>query len=127
MEMGEHPLARVNEPPVNARKRIVDAAVHCIARDGVAGTSMATIADEGHVSKALLHYHFRDRDHLLAAAVTTLADRITRRERWSDAPKRFDGPSVVPIALVERRDQRACVDDHRHAFTRRSLACASCS
>ena len=56
---------------------------------------MATIADEGRVSKALLHYNFRDRDHLLAAAVTTLADRITRREREAMAAETAHSPVDV--------------------------------
>lgn len=42
---------------------------------------MAAIAAEGGVSKALLHYHYDDRERLLAEVVTQLGRRIIGRER----------------------------------------------
>ena len=66
---------------VVARTRIVEAAIRCLVRQGVAGTSMAAIAAEGEVSKALLHYHHADRGQLLAEVVTQLGRRIVGRER----------------------------------------------
>jgi AcrR family transcriptional regulator len=42
---------------------------------------MAAIATEGGVSKALLHYHYADRERLLAEVVAQLGRRITGRER----------------------------------------------
>ncbi|MDQ2768404.1 MAG: TetR/AcrR family transcriptional regulator [Gemmatimonadota bacterium] len=66
---------------VAARKRIVDAAMRCLVREGVAETSMAAIATDGGVSKALLHYHYKDRATLLAEVVTQLGRRIVARER----------------------------------------------
>jgi AcrR family transcriptional regulator len=59
----------------------VEAAVRCLVRDGVAGASMAAIAAEGGVSKALLHYHYADRERLLAEVVGQLGRRLTDRER----------------------------------------------
>lgn len=41
---------------------------------------MAAIAIEAGVSKALLHYHYTDRRHLLVEVVHQLAHRITTRE-----------------------------------------------
>jgi AcrR family transcriptional regulator len=67
--------------PVDARARIVDAGVWCIARDGVAGASMAVIALEAGVSKALLHYHYHDRATLLAEIVERIGLRTVERER----------------------------------------------
>lgn len=64
-----------------ARRRIVDAAVGCLVHNGVADASMAAIAAAGGVSKALLHYHYADRAHLLAEAATELGGRIVARER----------------------------------------------
>src|SRR5829696_4910996 len=55
--------------PVDARARIVDAGVRCIAREGVAAASMAAIALDAGVSKALLHSHYHDRATLLAEVV----------------------------------------------------------
>jgi AcrR family transcriptional regulator len=65
----------------DARTRIVDAGVRCIAREGVAGASMAAIALEAGVSKALLHYHYRDRSTLLAEIVERIGIRTIERER----------------------------------------------
>ena len=72
------PLARAGAA---ARARIIDAAVRCLVRNGVAEASMAAIASEGGVSKALLHYHYADRARLMAEVVAHLGRRIVARER----------------------------------------------
>lgn len=68
-------------PVTDARSRIVDAGVRCITREGVAGASMAAIALDAGVSKALLHYHYHDRATLLAEIVDRLNTRLVSRER----------------------------------------------
>jgi AcrR family transcriptional regulator len=67
--------------PTDARARIVAAGVRCIARDGITGASMAAIAGEAGVSKALLHYHYHDRATLLAEIAERIASDIIARER----------------------------------------------
>ena len=62
------------------KEKIIDASVRCIVRNGAADTSLAAIAEASDVSKALLHYHFTDREHLLAAVATSLGTRIVQRE-----------------------------------------------
>jgi AcrR family transcriptional regulator len=42
---------------------------------------MQDVADEAKVSKGLIHYHFRDRDALLARLIEWLAEDIMTRER----------------------------------------------
>lgn len=42
---------------------------------------MQSVADEARVSKGLIHYHFRDRDALLARLIESLAEGILGRER----------------------------------------------
>lgn len=69
------------EPQLDTRWRIVSAGVRCIAREGVAGASMAAIALEAGVSKALLHYHYRDRATLLAEIVERISGGTIERER----------------------------------------------
>jgi AcrR family transcriptional regulator len=63
-----------------ARRRIIDAAIQSLVRDG-AEASMATIAAAAQVSKALLHYHYADKASLLAEVVSQLSRRIVARER----------------------------------------------
>ena len=65
----------------DARARIVDAGVRRIAREGIARASMAAIAIEAGVSKALLHYHYHDRSRLLAEIVERIGVRTIERER----------------------------------------------
>ena len=62
------------------RRRIVKATIDCVARDGIGNASMAAIAADAGVSKALLHYHYSDRARLLAEAVARLAQRLVSRE-----------------------------------------------
>jgi AcrR family transcriptional regulator len=54
---------------VNARERILAAAVRQIAKEGIDGVRIARIATEARVSPALVHYHFATRDALLAEAL----------------------------------------------------------
>jgi AcrR family transcriptional regulator len=63
------------------RQRIIDATIDCVARAGAIGASMATIAAQAGVSKALLHYHYSDRARLLAEVVTQLGERLAAREQ----------------------------------------------
>jgi AcrR family transcriptional regulator len=63
------------------RQRIIDATIDCVARAGATEASMATIAAQAGVSKALLHYHYSDRARLLAEVVAQLGERLAARER----------------------------------------------
>ncbi len=51
------------------RSRLLDAAITCAVRQGVAATSLRAIASEAHVTPALLHYYFGDKEQLIAALV----------------------------------------------------------
>lgn len=75
-----------------ARDRIVGAAIRTVAHRGVHHATMAVIAESAGVSKALLHYHFADRDALLGQAVLRLGERMVHRER-----RTFGREGVAPI------------------------------
>ena len=124
----------------DARARIVDAGVRCITREGVADASMAAIALEANVSKALLHYHYHDRATLLAEIVDRLAVRLVTRERaaidrtdgaggldalwsWLEAElRRGELACFVELALVRegavRTASRAAANHRRRSATR---------
>lgn len=51
------------------RAHLLDAAIACFTRDGIAGTSLRAIAAEGAVTPALLHYYFGDKSQLVDAIV----------------------------------------------------------
>jgi AcrR family transcriptional regulator len=63
------PSSGSTERGAAARERILRAAVRAIARDGIDGLRIARIATEAGVSSALVHYHFADREQLLAETI----------------------------------------------------------
>ncbi|ROU07299.1 TetR/AcrR family transcriptional regulator [Lysobacter enzymogenes] len=52
------------------RERLLDAAIACYARQGIAATSLRAIAAEAGVNPALLHYYFGDKEQLQEAVST---------------------------------------------------------
>lgn len=65
-----------NQP---ATRRILDATRELVARGGAAEVSMGQVAQVAEVSKALVHYHFRDKESLLHALVDDVGTHIVRR------------------------------------------------
>lgn len=51
------------------RPSLIDAALACYAREGVAATSLKAIANEAGVTPALLHYYFGNREQLQQAVI----------------------------------------------------------
>jgi AcrR family transcriptional regulator len=64
----------------NAAERILAAAAECVGQLGAAQVSLQTVADSAGVSKALIHYHFRDRDELLARLVDWVTVQLVQGE-----------------------------------------------
>jgi len=60
-------------------KRIVDAAARLFGREGFQRASMLQVARAAGVSKGLLHYHFRSKEHLLIEAQRATFLQINRR------------------------------------------------
>lgn len=96
-----------------AADRILAAAADCVIRSGVANTSMQDVADAASVSKGLIHYHFRDKAHLLATLVAWLTARITGRQRAASGHVRPENAVDMVWSWVEgeltRGDLRALV------------------
>ena len=62
-------------------RRILEAAARRIADAGAAALSVHDVAVDAGVSKALVHYHFHDKDTLLASLVEHLVTGLVTRER----------------------------------------------
>ena len=73
--------SRSEEDETSTARRILAAATRQIASGGAAALSMSDIAHEANVSKALIHYHFQDKDTLLARLIEQLVDDVAHRER----------------------------------------------
>ena len=61
------------------RDQIVRATIRCLARDGYAGLTMKRVAVEASVSQGILHYYFRDKAAMLAAAALRVSADLDRR------------------------------------------------
>jgi len=92
-------------------QRILDAAARAFGRDGYDGASMIAVARAAGVSKGLLHYHFRSKEHLLIAAHRAILrqvhlrfqERFQRGERGMDTA--LEGLDALWGALRELDEQ----------------------
>ena len=126
---------------VSAPDRILDAARRRVAECGAADTSMQDVARVAGVSKALIHYHFRDKEALLARLVVRLGDAVIARERaaldgaaahdavdalwgWLERElRRGDVRVLLDLSLVSLADVREA--SRRVAAARRESAAAT--
>ncbi|RJL32479.1 TetR/AcrR family transcriptional regulator [Bailinhaonella thermotolerans] len=78
------------------RRRLLDAAVECLASRGWAGTTVAVVAERAGVSRGAAQHHFRTREDLVTAAVEYGAEeRMAHlRSRPRDA---LDARAVVDL------------------------------
>ncbi len=61
--------------------RILESARRLVQRGGAAQVSIGDVAAEAGVSKALIHYHFEDKDSLLASLVDSVGAAVLGRAR----------------------------------------------
>ncbi len=76
------------------RERILDAALLCFARTGLAGTRLDAIAREAGLSKPNLLYYFRSKNELYIAVLTRTLDM------WLEPLRRLDEQSDPREALT---------------------------
>ncbi|MBB3059696.1 TetR/AcrR family transcriptional regulator [Microbulbifer rhizosphaerae] len=65
----KRPPGRPSRDSAELRPALIDAALTCYAREGVAATSLKAIASEAGVTPALLHYYFGNREQLRQAVI----------------------------------------------------------
>jgi AcrR family transcriptional regulator len=85
-------MAERRERP-KADGKILESARRLVQRGGAAQVSMGDVAAEAGVSKALIHYHFDDKDSLLSALVDSVGSAVLARARNSGvaaAPQPLD-------------------------------------
>lgn len=61
------------------REQIVRATITCLARAGYAGLTMKRLAREARLSQGVLHYYFKDKRAILAAAALRVSADLDRR------------------------------------------------
>lgn len=84
------------------RRRLVEAAVECIAELGWHGTTVAVIAERAGVSRGAAQHHFPTRENLVAAAVEHVGEvqLLVLRERADDLPTGPDRTEHVVDMLL---------------------------
>jgi AcrR family transcriptional regulator len=98
------------------QRQIIDAAIAVVAREGYARASMARIAEQAGLSKGLLSYHFRNKEHLLDQALRTTFTAITdevieEMDLGASAPEMFrDAIRRVAAYGVAHRDRLRAID-----------------
>lgn len=63
------------------RRELADAACHVIARNGLAGTTLAHIAEESGWSIGSIRHYFADKDELVASALWRVGELVDERIR----------------------------------------------
>lgn len=76
-------MTATRPPRASSDDRILHAARRLVQRGGAAAVTMGDVAAEAGVSKALVLYHFRDKDSLLAALVDDVGEAVLARARAS--------------------------------------------
>jgi AcrR family transcriptional regulator len=84
------------------RELLIQTGIRCLAEYGYSQTTLLLIANEAGVSRGPLHYHFRDKNDLMAAIAAALPRRVApevraRLETLTDPIERF--ASVIDVAL----------------------------
>lgn len=85
------------------RESILQASATAIAERGVRGLRVSDIAEVAGVSPGLLYYHFKDRDGLLAAALTYINDQA-RAYRKAASGSGASREQLVEYILAEIQD-----------------------
>ena len=75
-------------------RRILEAAGQCFGQRGYDGTSMSEIACDAGVSKSLLHYHFKSKEHLFIQVTLALCHGFLQR---LEAITAFEDGSVAQL------------------------------
>ena len=65
---------------LSAADRILHATALTIAERGVSALTMSEVAEEARVSKGLIHYHFHDKETLLARVLEWITRQLVERE-----------------------------------------------
>lgn len=89
----------------SAPRRILDAARVLVARGGAGDATIGHVAAAAGVSKALVHYHFRDKDSLLQALVEDVGVRVIERGRSFATAKGSAGDNVLDEYWACVRDE----------------------
>ncbi|OBI11276.1 TetR family transcriptional regulator [Mycobacterium sp. E2327] len=93
-DAGEAPLA----PPPGKRERLIAAACDLFYRQGIAGTTLAHIAEAADVPLGNMYYYFKTKDDIVAAVVEARTEEI--RAATAALQRKYGSPKARLKALV---------------------------
>jgi AcrR family transcriptional regulator len=67
------------EEKVDRQARILEAVLGLLARQGISGVSMRSVAREANVALGLVNYHYADKTSLIGAALRRIEEQDGRR------------------------------------------------
>ena len=80
---------------LEVKEALFEAAAHCFAEKGIAGTSIREIASRAQVNHGLVHRHFGSKDDLLKALLKRLANQVDEKLKQSFSEDSTPPPSVL--------------------------------
>ena len=92
------------------RRELADAACRVIARNGLAGTTLAHVAEESGWSIGAIRYYFSNKDELVASALWRVGERVDERIRRRTAggmalsDLRIAATELLPLDADRRED-----------------------
>lgn len=83
------------------RQRLIDAAVSCVERSGLAKTTLEDVAAEAEVSRQTVYRYFANRDELLLEALLCELDRHAGPDPTEEMVRSVRTPGEAVATLVE--------------------------
>jgi AcrR family transcriptional regulator len=115
-----------NQADASTRERILDVALDLFTEQGFDGTSMREIAEQLHISKPAIYYHFASKEEILMAlhmrlhefgraALARLAGQTVTLEAWGSLLNELLDQMLAQrkIFLMHERNQAALEKLHR--------------
>ena len=81
-------MPRKPDPNHTRSNEIIRATIRCLARSGFSQLTMKRLAAEAGVSQGILHYYFKDKRAILAAAASHVMDDLDLRAKSKSANRR---------------------------------------
>src|SRR5688572_28969460 len=105
---------RRTAPPEERREQLIQATIRCVANQGLADTTIATVAQEAGLSQGIINLHFQSKENLLTETLRYLSDEY-RNACSEAAAEAASSPAAGLQALVD-------LDFRRNICTRDKLA-----